>query len=105
MAQKEDENTEIRLGNAVILYERLIPSLKSEINFLKNQILAKDTFTFLRRQLSEALGKKSTLLLISQLVLLQLMLMKVKYAVIAKRQILRKNQTHKQMLTQMQVVI
>ena len=58
MAQKEDENREIRLGNAVILYERLIPSLKSEINFLKNQILAKDTFTFLRRQLSEALGKK-----------------------------------------------
>ena len=64
MAQKEDGNTEIRLGNVGILYERLISNLKSEINFLKNQLLAKDTFfqdeiTFLRRQLSEALAKKS----------------------------------------------
>ena len=63
MAQKEDGNTEIRLGNVGILYERLISNLKSEINFLKNQLLAKDTFfqdeiTFLRRQLSEALAKK-----------------------------------------------
>ena len=63
MAQKEDGNTEIRLGNVGILYERLISNLKSEINFLKNQLLAKDTFfqdeiTFLRWQLSEALAKK-----------------------------------------------
>ena len=63
MAQKEDGNTEIRLGNVGILYERLISNLKSEINFLKNQLLAKDTFfqdeiTFLRRQISEALAKK-----------------------------------------------
>ena len=63
MAQKEDGNTEIRLGNVGILYERLISNLKSEINFLKNQLLAKDTFfqdeiTFLRRQLNEALAKK-----------------------------------------------
>ena len=62
MAQKEEGNTEIRLGNVGILYERLISNLKSEINFLKNQLLAKDTFfqdeiTFLRRQLSEALAK------------------------------------------------
>ena len=57
---KEDGNTEIMLGNAGILYERLISNLKSEINFLKNQLLAKDTFfqdeiTYLRRKLSEAL--------------------------------------------------
>ena len=63
MAQKEDGNTEIRLGNVAILYERLISNLKSKINFLKNQLLAKDTFfqdeiTFLRRQISEALAKK-----------------------------------------------
>ena len=62
MAQKEEGNTEIRLRNVGILYERLISNLKSEINFLKNQLLAKDTFfqdeiTFLRRQLSEALAK------------------------------------------------
>ena len=44
MAQKEAGNTEIRLGNFGILYERLISNLKSEINFLKNQLLAKDTF-------------------------------------------------------------
>ena len=60
---KEDGNTEIRLGNVGILYERLISNLKSEINFLKNQLLAKDTFfqdeiTYLRRKLSEALAKK-----------------------------------------------
>ena len=41
----------------------MISNLKSEINFLKNQLFAKDTFfrdkiTFLRRQLSEALAKK-----------------------------------------------
>ena len=63
MAQKEEGNTEIRLGNVGILYERLISNLKSKINFLKNQLLTKDTFfqdevTFLRRQLSEALAKK-----------------------------------------------
>ena len=63
MAQKEEGNTEIRLGNIGILYKRLILNLKSEINFLKNQLLAKDTFfqdeiTLLRRQLSEALAKK-----------------------------------------------
>ena len=80
MAQKEDGNTEIRLGNVGILYERLISNLKSEINFLKNQLLAKDTFfqdeiTFLRRQLREALAKKVDTPAISQLVLLQLMLM------------------------------
>ena len=51
------------LGNVGILHERLISNLKSEINFLKNQLLAKDTFfrdeiTFLCRQLSEALAKK-----------------------------------------------
>ena len=44
MAQKEDGNTETRLGNVGILYERLILILKSKINFLKNQLLAKDTF-------------------------------------------------------------
>ena len=44
VAQKEDGNTEIRLRNVGILYERLISILKSEINFLKNQLLAKDTF-------------------------------------------------------------
>ena len=63
MAQKEDGNMEIRLGNVGILYERLISNLKSERNFFKNQLLTKDTFfqdeiTFLRRQLSEALAKK-----------------------------------------------
>ena len=63
MAQKEDGNTEIRIEDVGILYERLISNLKSEINFLKNQFLAKDTFfqdeiTFLRRQLSEVLSKK-----------------------------------------------
>ena len=62
MAQKEDGNTEIRLGNVGILYECLISDLKSGTNFL-NQLLAKGTFfqdeiTFLRRQLSEALAKK-----------------------------------------------
>ena len=51
------------LGNVGILYERLISNLKSEINFLKNQLFAKGTFfrdeiTFLRRQLSETLAKK-----------------------------------------------
>ena len=35
MTQKEDRNTEIRLGNVGILYERLILNLKSEINFLE----------------------------------------------------------------------
>ena len=44
VAQKEDGNTEIRLRNVGILYERLISILKAEINFLKNQLLAKDTF-------------------------------------------------------------
>ena len=63
MAQKEEGNTEIRLGNVGILYNRLISNLKSEINILKNHLFAKDTFfqdeiTFLRRQLSEALAKK-----------------------------------------------
>ena len=32
------------LVNVGILYERLISNLKLEINFLKNQLLAKDTF-------------------------------------------------------------
>ena len=46
------------LGNVGILYERLILNQKSEINFLKNQLLAndiiyRDEITFLRRQLSE----------------------------------------------------
>ena len=50
------------LGNVGILYERLILNQKSEINFLKNQLLAKDIIyrdeiTFLRRQLSEVLAK------------------------------------------------
>ena len=45
MAQKEDGNAEIRPGNVGILYERLISNLKSEINFLKNPLLAKDTFS------------------------------------------------------------
>ena len=63
MAQKEDGNTEIRLGNVGILYGHLISNLKSEIFFLKNQLLAKNTFfqdeiAFLLRQLSEALAKK-----------------------------------------------
>ena len=60
MAQKEEGSMEIRLGNFGILYEHLISNLKSEINFLKNQLLAKDTFfqdeiTYLRIKLSEAL--------------------------------------------------
>ena len=63
MAQKEDGNMEIILGNVRILCGSLILNLKSEINFLKNQLLGKDTFfqdenTFLRRQLSEVLAKK-----------------------------------------------
>ena len=63
MAQKEDWNTEIRLGNVGILYKSLTSNLKWEINFLKNQLLAKDTYfqdkiTFFRRHLSEALAKK-----------------------------------------------
>ena len=63
MAQKEYGNTDIMLENVGIIYERLISNLKSEIKFLKNQLLAKDTFlrdeiTFLHRQLSEALTKK-----------------------------------------------
>ena len=63
VAQKEEANTETRLGNFSILYERLISNLKSEITFLKNQLLGKDTLyedeiTFLRRQLREALAKK-----------------------------------------------
>ena len=79
MPQKEDGNTKIRLGNVGILYEHFISNLKSEINFSKNKLLAKnfcfkDEITFLCRQLSEALPKKSTLPLISQVVLLQLML-------------------------------
>ena len=41
---KEDGNTEIILGNIGILYKRLISNLKLEINFLKNQLLAKDIF-------------------------------------------------------------
>ena len=50
------------LGNVAILYERLILNQKSEINFLKNQLLAndiiyRDEITFLRRQLSEVLAK------------------------------------------------
>ena len=36
MAQKEDGNTKIMLGNVGILYECLMSNLKSEINFLKN---------------------------------------------------------------------
>ena len=64
MAQKEDGKTEIMLGNVGILYERLISNPKSEINFLENQLLPKDTFihdeiTFLSRQLNEALAKKN----------------------------------------------
>ena len=54
IAQRENGNTEIMLGNAGIFYERLILNLKSEIDFLKNQVLAKNTFfrdeiKFLRR--------------------------------------------------------
>ena len=50
------------LGNVGILYERLILNQKSEINFLKNQLLAmdiiyRDEITFLCRQLSEVLAK------------------------------------------------
>ena len=61
MVQKEG-NTEIMQRNVGILYECLISNLKSEINFLKNHLLAKDAFfryeiTFLRRQLSEVLAK------------------------------------------------
>ena len=63
MALKEDGNTEIRMLNVGILYGLLISNLKWKINFLKNQLLAKDIFfqdkiTFLRRQLSEVLSKK-----------------------------------------------
>ena len=124
MAQKEEGNTEIRLGNVGILYERLISNLKSEINFLKNQLLAKDTFfqdeiTFLRRQLSEALAKKvdtsaylstSTIAVNADEPPVNGDLVNSKpdesaIAVIAKRQTLRKNQTQKRTLTQMQVII
>ena len=41
---EEDENMEIGLGIIGILYERLISNLKSEINFLKIKLLAKNTF-------------------------------------------------------------
>ena len=63
IAQKENGNTEIRIGNVGILYERLISNLKSEINFLKNQLITKGTFyqeeiKFICRQLSEVLSKK-----------------------------------------------
>ena len=44
MAQKEDGNTEIRLGNVGILYERLISNLKSEMNFLKVSSLQRTLF-------------------------------------------------------------
>ena len=44
MAQKGDGNMEIRLGNVDIFYKSLTSNLKSEINFLKNPLLAKDTF-------------------------------------------------------------
>ena len=52
---EEDENMEIGLGIIGILYERLISNLKSEINFLKIKLLAKNTFfqdeiTSLRKQ-------------------------------------------------------
>ena len=52
---EEDENMEIGLGIVGILYERLISNLKSEINFLKIKLLAKNTFfqdeiTSLRKQ-------------------------------------------------------
>ena len=43
MAQKQDRNTKIKLGNFCVLQEHLISNLKSEINFLKNQLLVKDT--------------------------------------------------------------
>ena len=61
--QKEAGNAKIMLVNVGIFYGCLISNLKSEINVLKNQLLAKDTFfrheiTFLRRQLSEALAIK-----------------------------------------------
>ena len=92
----------------------------------KNQLLAKDTFvqdeiTFLRRQLSEALAKKidtsayistSTIVVNADeplangdLVNSKPETQKVQYAVIAKRQTLRKNQTQKRTLTQMQAII
>ena len=45
IAQKENGNTEIRIGNVGILYERLTSNLKSEINFLKNQLIARTPFT------------------------------------------------------------
>ena len=96
----------------------------SEINFLKNQLLAKDTFfqdefTFLRRQLSEALAKKvdtsaylstSTIAVNADEPPVNGDLVNSKpdesaIAVIAKRQTLRKNQTQKRTLTQMQVII
>ena len=124
IAQKKDGNTEIRLGNVGILNKRLISNLKSEINFLKNQLLAKDTFfqdeiTFLRRQLSEALAKKvdtsaylstSTIAVNADEPPVNGDLVNSKpdesaIAVIAKRQTLRKNQTQKRKLTQMQVII
>ena len=44
MTQKGDGNMEIRLGNVDIFYKSLTSNLKSEINFLKNPLLAKDTF-------------------------------------------------------------
>ena len=45
MAQKEEGNTEIRLGNVGILYERLISNLKSEINFKKISSLQRTLFS------------------------------------------------------------
>ena len=124
IAQKKDGNTEIRLGNVGILNKRLISNLKSEINFLKNQLLAKDTFfqdeiTFLCRQLSEALAKKvdTSAYLSSGTIAVNADEPPVNgdlvnskpdesaIAVIAKRQTLRKNQTQKRTLTQMQVII
>ena len=44
MAQKEDGNTKIRIGNVGILYERLTSNLKSEINFLKISSLQRTFF-------------------------------------------------------------
>ena len=117
MAQKEDRITEIRLGNVGILYERLISKLKSEISFLKNQPLAKDTFfqdeiTFLRKQLTGALAKKvnTSAYLSSSTILVNADEPPVngdlvQYAVIAKRQTLKRNQAQKRTLTQMQDMI
>ena len=124
MAQKEDGNTKIRLRNLGILFERLISDLKSEINFLKNQLLAKDTFfqdeiTFLYRQLSEALAKKvntpayfstSTVAVNADEPPVNGHLVNPKPEESAirsdnkKKQTLRKNQTQKRTLTQMQVI-